>query len=147
MPSTSQIMSNKVAAGPRPHSSRSTSVAGSSFSQSQNQDQSSYQYAPSNSPSPTTRSRASSTSQNSSSAIGLSRAGASQLVPLEYLENVSTPRRDPLDEQLLRRFSAQTVTANGIPRCGSSTPSPSPVSLSVPYPGQTSSQRDAGLAR
>lgn len=27
------------------------------------------------------------------------------LVPLEYLQNVSPPRRDPMDEQLLQRFS------------------------------------------
>jgi len=28
-----------------------------------------------------------------------------QLVPLEYLRNISPPRRDPTDEQLLRRFT------------------------------------------
>ncbi|KAG6831155.1 hypothetical protein H0H87_006085 [Tephrocybe sp. NHM501043] len=31
------------------------------------------------------------------------------LVPLEYLQNVSGPRRDPADEQLLRRFSPQAM--------------------------------------
>ncbi|KAF9226398.1 hypothetical protein BS17DRAFT_815240 [Gyrodon lividus] len=33
-----------------------------------------------------------------------------QLVPLEYLQNLSYPRRDPIDEQFLRRFSTQTLT-------------------------------------
>jgi len=28
------------------------------------------------------------------------------LVPLEYLKNISAPRRDPTDEQLLRRFAS-----------------------------------------
>src|SRR5262249_47689481 len=37
--------------------------------------------------------------------------GASELlVPLEYLQNVSPPRRDPVDEQLLRRFASVTPT-------------------------------------
>ncbi|KAF8634852.1 hypothetical protein AX17_004100 [Amanita inopinata Kibby_2008] len=36
-----------------------------------------------------------------------SRLGSSQqLVPLEYLQTVSAPPRDPVDEQLLRRFSS-----------------------------------------
>lgn len=29
-----------------------------------------------------------------------------KLVPLEYLQNVSPPRRDPVDEQLLRRLAS-----------------------------------------
>lgn len=145
-------MSTKAAAGPRPHSSHSTGVIGPSSARSQYRDQSPYHYPSSNSPSPTTRSRASSTSVNSSPTITSSRAGgASQLVPLEYLENVSTPRRDPLDEQLLRRFSAQTVTTSNVPRYGRSsqapTPSSSPVITSAPYPGRATNRHDVSWAR
>ncbi|KAF8633054.1 hypothetical protein AX15_001532 [Amanita polypyramis BW_CC] len=32
-------------------------------------------------------------------------SNSQQLVPLEYLQSVSAPQRDPMDEQLLRRFS------------------------------------------
>ncbi|KAN0085952.1 Gti1/Pac2 family domain containing protein [Tylopilus felleus] len=34
-----------------------------------------------------------------------------QLVPLDYLQSLSYPRRDPIDEQFLQRFSTQTLTA------------------------------------
>lgn len=34
-----------------------------------------------------------------------------QLVPLDYLQNLSYPRRDPIDEQFLQRFSTQTLTS------------------------------------
>ncbi|KAF9239279.1 Gti1/Pac2 family-domain-containing protein [Melanogaster broomeanus] len=33
-----------------------------------------------------------------------------QLVPLEYLQNLSYPRRDPIDEQFLQRFSTNALT-------------------------------------
>ncbi|KAG5349250.1 hypothetical protein C0989_005006 [Termitomyces sp. Mn162] len=33
------------------------------------------------------------------------------LVPLEYLQNISVPRRNPADEQTLRRFSSQTISS------------------------------------
>lgn len=33
-----------------------------------------------------------------------------QLVPLDYLQNLSYPRRDPIDEQFLQRFSTLTST-------------------------------------
>ncbi|KAF8837086.1 hypothetical protein BDN67DRAFT_234975 [Paxillus ammoniavirescens] len=38
-----------------------------------------------------------------------------QLVPLEYLQNLSYPRRDPIDEQFLRRFSTHTLTWTAVP--------------------------------
>ncbi|KAF8136951.1 Gti1/Pac2 family-domain-containing protein [Boletus edulis] len=34
-----------------------------------------------------------------------------QLVPLDYLQNLSYPRRDPIDEQFLQRFSTQTLAS------------------------------------
>ncbi|KAF9266068.1 hypothetical protein L218DRAFT_858928 [Marasmius fiardii PR-910] len=40
-----------------------------------------------------------------SSSLALSGPGHGHLVPLEHLQNASSPRRDPVDEQLLRRFS------------------------------------------
>ncbi|EGN92518.1 hypothetical protein SERLA73DRAFT_172849 [Serpula lacrymans var. lacrymans S7.3] len=33
-----------------------------------------------------------------------------QLVPLEYLKTLAYPRRDPIDEQFLQRFSSQNLT-------------------------------------
>ncbi|KAF8886548.1 Gti1/Pac2 family-domain-containing protein [Infundibulicybe gibba] len=36
-----------------------------------------------------------------------------QLVPLEYLQSISYPKRDPADEQLLRRFSSKTSIPAG----------------------------------
>jgi hypothetical protein len=48
-------------------------------------------------------------SQSSTTSSPLIHNGGHQtghLVPLEYLQNVSAPRRDPNDEQLLRRFSS-----------------------------------------
>ncbi|KAH7882364.1 Gti1/Pac2 family-domain-containing protein [Phlebopus sp. FC_14] len=38
-----------------------------------------------------------------------------QLVPLEYLQNLAYPRRDPIDEQFLQRFSTHTLTSTAIP--------------------------------
>ncbi|KAL0958158.1 hypothetical protein HGRIS_000324 [Hohenbuehelia grisea] len=38
-------------------------------------------------------------------------APGGRLVPLEYLQNVSYPRRDPTDEQLLRRFTMKSVVS------------------------------------
>ena len=32
-------------------------------------------------------------------------SNSQQLVPLEYLQSVSAPQRDPMDEQILKRFS------------------------------------------
>ena len=32
-----------------------------------------------------------------------------KLVPLDYLQNLSYPRRDPINKQFLRRFSTQTL--------------------------------------
>lgn len=55
---------------------------------------------PSSSPSPSSQS-----STTSSPSIHTNNQ-SSGLVPLEYLQNVSAPRRDPTDEQLLRRFSS-----------------------------------------
>jgi len=47
----------------------------------------------------------------------------SQLVPLEYLQNITSPRREPADEQLLRRFSTHSISPAVAHRCGqSSTP-------------------------
>ncbi|KAH7926249.1 hypothetical protein BV22DRAFT_1194519 [Leucogyrophana mollusca] len=43
-----------------------------------------------------------------------------QLVPLEYLQNLSYPRRDPIDEQFLQRFSTQTLTSSHLPSKGGS---------------------------
>ncbi len=54
----------------------------------------------SSSPSPSSQS-----STTSSPSIYTNNNPNGLLVPLEYLENVSAPRRDPTDEQLLRRFS------------------------------------------
>lgn len=34
-----------------------------------------------------------------------------QLVPLDFLQNLSYPRRDPIDEQFLQRFSTQTLSS------------------------------------
>ncbi|KAF8999101.1 Gti1/Pac2 family-domain-containing protein [Cyathus striatus] len=61
---------------------------------------SSSHHMPLNSPSPP---EFSSTASNSGGNQMSSSAG---LVPLEYLQSVSGPRRDPNDEQLLRRFSS-----------------------------------------
>ncbi|KAG5643069.1 hypothetical protein DXG03_001597 [Asterophora parasitica] len=38
-----------------------------------------------------------------------------KLVPLEYLQNVSGARRNPVDEQFLRRFSPQTICPISVP--------------------------------
>jgi len=38
-----------------------------------------------------------------------------KLVPLEYLQNLSYPRREPIDEQFLRRFSTHTLTWTAVP--------------------------------
>lgn len=39
--------------------------------------------------------------------IGLSpHVGSGQLVPLEFLQSVSCPKRDPNDEQVLRRLDS-----------------------------------------
>lgn len=47
-------------------------------------------------------------SKSSSPPSGLSQlAPGGQLVPLEYLQSISYPRRDPTDEQLLRKFTMQ----------------------------------------
>ncbi|KAG6834591.1 hypothetical protein H0H93_008722 [Arthromyces matolae] len=37
------------------------------------------------------------------------QVSGTSLVPLEYLQNITAPRRNPADEQLLRRFTGQTV--------------------------------------
>jgi hypothetical protein len=55
----------------------------------------------SSSPSPSSQS-----STTSSSSVHNTSHPMGHLVPLEYLKNVSAPRRDPADEQLLRRFSS-----------------------------------------
>ena len=57
-------------------------------------------HPPSSSPSPSSQS-----STASSPSIHTNSQPNGHLVPLEYLRNVSAPRRDPADEQLLRRFS------------------------------------------
>ncbi|KAG6812212.1 hypothetical protein H0H92_003948 [Tricholoma furcatifolium] len=67
-------------------------------------------------PHPTTSSRFSDNSRDSSPSSDSSRLGPSQhasLVPLEYLQNISAPRRNPADEQQLRRFSSQTTGPSG----------------------------------
>lgn len=43
---------------------------------------------------------------------------ASQLVPLEYLQNVTLSRRDPTDEQLLRRFNSQSLSSGSTSTTG-----------------------------
>ncbi|KIJ61430.1 hypothetical protein HYDPIDRAFT_115896 [Hydnomerulius pinastri MD-312] len=48
-----------------------------------------------------------------------------QLVPLEYLQSLSYPRRDPIDEQFLQRFSTQTLASTAVPLKGT-TPAQSP---------------------
>ncbi|KAF8067824.1 Gti1/Pac2 family-domain-containing protein [Lyophyllum atratum] len=55
------------------------------------------------------RSRESSPSSESLSPLSLSRHDQAKLVPLEYLQNVSGARRNPVDEQFLRRFSSQAI--------------------------------------
>ncbi|KAF9447146.1 hypothetical protein P691DRAFT_776338 [Macrolepiota fuliginosa MF-IS2] len=60
------------------------------------------QHPPASSPSPSGRSSSTSSSSNHNS----SGHPTGHLVPLEYLQNVSAPRRDPADEQTLRRFSS-----------------------------------------
>lgn len=135
LPSTSQILNTKVAAGgrqPSPHSP-TTTVGGSSHVRAQYRDRS--PFPTSSSPSPSNRSRTESGSKSRTpSPTSPSAVVGSQLVPLEYLQNISLPRRDPVDEQLLRRFSTQSVSPGGIPRygrgSGSSTPT-SPVSPSA----------------
>ncbi|KAG6916421.1 hypothetical protein DXG01_006825 [Tephrocybe rancida] len=63
---------------------------------------------------PTLPSRFSDNSRDSSPSSDGSRRWSpiqqASLVPLEYLQNMSVPRRDPADEQLLRRFSHQTIS-------------------------------------
>ncbi|KAF7761525.1 hypothetical protein Agabi119p4_9517 [Agaricus bisporus var. burnettii] len=56
---------------------------------------------PHSSPSPSSHS-----STTSSPSIHNGGHPTGHLVPLEYLQNMSAPRRDPNDEQLLRRFSS-----------------------------------------
>ncbi|KAK2461005.1 hypothetical protein APHAL10511_006946 [Amanita phalloides] len=51
--------------------------------------------------------RSPSSSPNTQTTSGTPRINSSpQLVPLEYLQSVSAPQRDPVDEQVLRRFSS-----------------------------------------
>ncbi|GLB39156.1 putative gti1/Pac2 family protein [Lyophyllum shimeji] len=56
------------------------------------------------------RSRHSSPSSDAASPESISPTRQpAKLVPLEYLQNVSGTRRDPVDEQFLRRFSSQAI--------------------------------------
>lgn len=57
-----------------------------------------------NSPSSSPR-RSPSSSPNTQTTSLAPRISTQQLVPLEYLQSVSAPQRDPIDEQFLRRFS------------------------------------------
>jgi len=45
-----------------------------------------------------------------------------QLVPLDYLQNLSYPRRDPIDEQFLQRFSTHTLASTSLKTLGPSHP-------------------------
>lgn len=55
---------------------------------------------------PSSSGRSPSSSPNTQATTLTPRVGSSQqLVPLEVLQAVSAPQRDPMDEQLLRRFS------------------------------------------
>jgi len=74
------------------------------------------------SPPSSDRSRDSSPSPGTPSLQSGSPYDQAKLVPLEYLQNVSGARRDPVDEQLLRRFSSQAI---------------GPAHLSLRLPGQT----------
>lgn len=68
----------------------------------------------SNSPPPSRPSSGKSDSRTSSP----SALRASQLVPLEYLKNVTLSRRDPTDEQLLRRFNSQSLSSGSVSATG-----------------------------
>lgn len=63
------------------------------------------------------RSRDSSPSSESASPQSISpgRQDPAKLVPLEYLQNVSGARRNPVDEQFLRRFSSQAIGPSHLP--------------------------------
>ena len=118
LPSSSQIMNTKVATSVRHRTPKSPDVASSPHAREQYREQSNACYPSSNSPSPTDRSRTTSGSKSSSPSPSAAPANlASHLVPLEYLQNVTSPRREPVDEQLLRRFSTQSVSSAVVPRC------------------------------
>lgn len=61
------------------------------------------------SPSVSDYSRESSPSSELHSPSTASSYELGKLVPLECLQNATGPRRNPVDEQLLRRFSAQAI--------------------------------------
>jgi hypothetical protein len=116
-------MNTKVATGGRQHRSKPPEVAGSSHAREQYREQSIIHSPSSDSPSPSNRSRTESGSKSRSPSPATVPAHiASQLVPLEYLQNVTSPRREPADEQLLRKFSTHSVspTVTVVPRCGQS---------------------------
>lgn len=65
----------------------------------------------SNSPSPSCKSSSGQTLASRTPSPSLVRS--KKLVPLEYLQNVTLARRDPADEQLLRRFNSQPASPAG----------------------------------
>jgi hypothetical protein len=121
LPSTSQIMSTKAATGGRQHPSQPPVAVSSSHTREQYREQSTFRFPSSNSPSPSDHSRSDSGSRSSSPSPALL---ASQLVPLEYLQNISSPRRDPVDEQLLRKISTHSVSSIIVPQYGQSSKPP-----------------------
>jgi Gti1/Pac2 family transcription factor len=120
LPSPSQIMNTKAATGVRRHPSKAPGIAGSSHTREQYREQAAF---PSNSPSPSDQTDSDSQSSSPSPSTTPTHLATSQLVPLEYLQNITSPRREPADEQLLRRFSTHSISPAVAPRCGqSSTP-------------------------
>ena len=105
-------MGNKAATGGRQHISQPPGVVGSSNPREQYREQFASHFPPSNSPSPSDRSPSNSDSQSSSP------SPTTELVPLEYLQNVSSPRREPVDEQLLRKISTHSVSPPTVPGYG-----------------------------
>jgi hypothetical protein len=109
-------MSTRAASGGRQRPSQHPGVAGSSHAREQYRE-SPYNFPPSNSPSPSERSRTDSGSRSrSSSPVNVAAHLNSQLVPLAYLQNITVTRRDPVDEQLLRRFSTHSLSPTAVPR-------------------------------
>ncbi|TFK41617.1 Gti1/Pac2 family-domain-containing protein [Crucibulum laeve] len=88
---------------PYPSTSHSHTFAHQSSPSSHPRNQSSPHHM---STSPTPSDYSSTASSSSSGGLSIPSISPGKLVPLEYLQNTSGPRRDPTDEQLLRRFSS-----------------------------------------
>jgi len=110
-------MSTRAASGGRQRPSQRPSVAGPSHARGQYREQSPRNFPSSNSPSPSNRSQTDSGSRSRSpSPVNVPAHSDSQLVPLAYLQNLTSMRRDPVDEQLLRRFSTHSLSPTAVPR-------------------------------